>query len=65
MGKPTEFRCYFLDGKARIAAAETIDAATADSAVSLGLAMLMRRRQAEGADLENIEIWLGARKVYP
>ena len=60
-----EFRCYFLDQMDRIAAAEDIKAPAVDSAVSLGLALLMQRRQMQLADIQEIEIWQGARKVYP
>jgi hypothetical protein len=60
-----QFRCYFLDRWDRIAAAEDISATAVDSAVSLGLALLMQRRQTQKADIEDIEIWQGPRKVYP
>jgi len=59
------FRCYFLDKNDHIAAAEDIHAPAVDSAVSVGLAMLLRRRQTQKADLREIEIWHGAQKVYP
>jgi hypothetical protein len=53
------YRCYFLDGADRIAAAEDIDADALPEAVDRAQAMLRRR-----AHHHAVEVWQGARRLY-
>jgi hypothetical protein len=54
------FRCYFLDAQDHISAREDIEADTLAAAIDRALAMLKSRPHHR-----SIEIWQGARRVYP
>jgi hypothetical protein len=53
------FRCYFLDANDHIKAAEVIEAKALGEAIERGLAALRESRH------QSLEIWEGARKVFP
>jgi hypothetical protein len=54
-----QFRCYFLDMRDRIVAAEVVDAADDQEAIELALAMLKARPRHY-----TIEVWRGAKRIY-
>ena len=54
------YRCYFLNAANRIEAAEDLDAETLSEAVERAQSMLQSRPQHRA-----IELWEGARRVYP
>ena len=54
------FRCYFLNAEDRIEAFEVIEAETLRAGIDLALAMLKARPQHR-----SVELWDGARRVYP
>ena len=53
------FRCYFLDDKDHIRAAQVIDAKALGEAIEKGLALLRESPH------QALEIWEGATKVFP
>lgn len=56
----TLYRCYFLDTEDRIRGAADIEAEALEEAIESALLMLRFRPQHHA-----VELWEGARKVYP
>lgn len=54
------YRCHFLDRNDQMQAAEDIETEGLAEAIGRALAMLDHRPQHQ-----SVEIWQGARKVYP
>lgn len=56
----TSYRCYFLDEDDHIRAVESIDAEALSDAIATALTILKQRPHHSG-----IELWCGAKRVYP
>jgi hypothetical protein len=54
------YRCYFLDARNHIRAAESIEAETPGEAIDRSLALLR-----EHSKDYSVELWQGEQRVYP